>query len=71
MNEAHVEHAIGFVEDEKLDLVAAVRALPRTRSSRRPGVATRTSTPFIIARTCLPIGTPPIASVALTLMLRP
>ena len=27
-----------------------------------PGVATRTSTPFSRERTCLPIGTPPIAS---------
>ena len=37
-------------------------ALPRTRSSSRPGVATRTSTPLSSARTCPPIDTPPIAS---------
>ena len=39
-------------------------ALLLTRSSSRPGVATRTSTPLSSARTCAPIGTPPIASAA-------
>ena len=46
VDEAHVEHAVGFVEHETS---RACRARPRSccrRSSRRPGVATRTSTPF-------------------------
>ena len=41
------------------------------RSSRRPGVATRTSTPLASARICLPIGTPPMASVVVTRRWRP
>ena len=37
-------------------------ALLCTRSSRRPGVATSTSTPLSSERTCWPIETPPMAS---------
>src|ERR1700688_770390 len=42
-----------------------------TRSSRRPGVATITSTPCMIERTWRPIGTPPIASAEVRRMWRP
>ena len=43
-DEAHVEHAVGFVDDEDLDPVSI--SLPRSKwSSRRPGVAISTSTP--------------------------
>ena len=37
--EAHVEHPVGLVEDEHLDLVERT-ARRSIRSSRRPGVAT-------------------------------
>ncbi len=70
VDEAHVEHAVGFVEHQPLDAVEAER-VDWTRSSRRPGVATRTSTPPASARTWRPIGTPPIASVAETRRWRP
>ena len=69
VDEAHVEHAVGFVEHEDLDFVEALRRAPASRSSRRPGVATRTSTPLAMARICLPIGTPPMASVTDTFMM--
>ena len=62
VDEAHVEHAVGFVEHEELDAARDRSALLCTRSSRRPGVATRMSTPLSSARTCAPIDTPPIAS---------
>ncbi len=43
-DEAQVEHLVGLVEHEDLD-VAQVSARCSIRSSRRPGVATSTSTP--------------------------
>jgi hypothetical protein len=43
--EAHVEHAVGLVEHEDLDLVRGSQWRCWIRSSRRPGVATRMSTP--------------------------
>ena len=46
VDEAHVEHAVGFVEHEHLDAGRGARAFCWTRSSRRPGVATSTSTPL-------------------------
>ena len=70
VDEAHVEHAVGFVEHEEFDL-PSLSPLLWTRSSRRPGVATRTSTPCITARTWRPIGTPPIASAELMRRWRP
>ena len=44
VDEAHVEHAVGLVEDEDLD-VREVDVRWPWWSSRRPGVATRMSTP--------------------------
>jgi hypothetical protein len=44
-DEAHVEHAVGFVEHEGSRPVRASRCRCCTRSSRRPGVAIRMSTP--------------------------
>ena len=44
--EAHVEHAVGFVEHEHLHAGSDARRLCSMRSSRRPGVATSTSTPL-------------------------
>ena len=49
-DEAHVEHAVGFVEHEESRPGRASRPLLCTRSSRRPGVATRMSTPLASAR---------------------
>ena len=52
MDEAHViEHAVGFVEHQDLDL-DRVGWPCSARSSRRPGVATRMSTPFCSALIC-------------------
>ena len=56
VDEAHVEHAVGLVEDEDLDVAQATACAWSMRSSRRPGVATRMSTPRASARSCLPIG---------------
>ena len=44
VDEAHVEHAVGLVEDEHLEPIEPHQRWP-IRSSRRPGVAIRTSTP--------------------------
>jgi hypothetical protein len=55
-DEAHVEHAVGLVEHEDLDRGRGDGALRPMWSSRRPGVATRTSTPPASARTWRPIG---------------
>ena len=71
VDEAHVEHAVGFVEHEEFDLAELAAPLLCTRSSRRPGVATRTSTPCMTERTWRPIGTPPIASAEVRRMWRP
>ena len=46
VDEAHVEHAVGFVEDEDFDAMQLHRMRCRARSSSRPGVATRMSTPL-------------------------
>ena len=62
VDEAHVEHAVGFVEHEHLDAGRGWTARCCIRSSRRPGVATRTSTPFASARICGLMFTPPMAS---------
>ncbi len=62
MDEAHVEHAIGFVEDQVVDPV---------KPQRVALVATRTSTPPRRARTCFPIGTPPMARALVTATWRP
>ena len=43
-DEAHVEHPVGLVQDEDLDLAEVAVRWP-TWSSSRPGVATRISTP--------------------------
>jgi hypothetical protein len=60
-DEAHVEHPVGFVDDQQL--AAGEQILPRpNRSISRPGVAIRTSTPFSSALTWSPICTPPISS---------
>ena len=53
-DEAHVEHAVGFVEDEDLDTCRGATLRCSMRSSRRPGVATRMSTPSRRALTCGP-----------------
>ena len=53
----------------KISTVSRLTARSCTRSSSRPGVATRTSTPLAMARICLPIGTPPMASVTATFMM--
>ena len=65
VDEAHVEHAVGLVEHQHLDGVEPQR-VRCTRSRRRPGVATSTSTPPRSARTCAPIDTPPIATATPT-----
>ena len=44
-DEAHVEHPVGLVEDEDLDLAEVDRAAGPTWSRSRPGVATRISMP--------------------------
>ena len=44
-DEAHVEHAVGFVEHQHLDCATGRRVRCCRWSSRRPGVATRMSTP--------------------------
>jgi hypothetical protein len=56
-DEAHVEHAVGFVQHQDLD-AGEVDGLLVQWSSRRPGVATRMSTPLerVI---CGLIATPP------------
>ena len=51
LDEAEIEHAIGFVEDEEFGL-AEVRRARLSRILRRPGVATRTSRPRESARIC-------------------
>ena len=44
-DEAHVQHAVGFVDHQDLDLASSI-SWPRSKwSSRRPGVAISTSTP--------------------------
>ena len=53
MDEAHVEHAVGFVEHQDLDLVKR-QPVALTRSIRRPGVATRMSVPAITERPACP-----------------
>ena len=50
--EAHVEHAVGLVEDEHLDACERSQSRLLHRSSRRPGVATSTSTPRRSALAC-------------------
>ena len=57
-NEAHVEHAVGFVEDQDLDARQIEVRWP-TWSSRRPGVATRMSTRLRRALICGLMPTPP------------
>ena len=57
--EAHVEHPVGLVEDEDLDLAEVGDAVWPTRSSSRPGVATRISTPPRSALIWGSIGMPP------------
>ena len=71
VDEAHVEHAVGFVEHEEFDLaepqrVAAdeIEQAPGRRDQDVDAVACS-------ARTCRPIGTPPIASAALMRRWRP
>ena len=70
VNEAHVEHAVGFVEHEHLDMVE-MDCAALIRSSRRPGVATSTSVPAASERTWRLIGTPPMASAARSRRCRP
>ena len=48
--EAHVEHPVGLVEHEHLDVREVARRAEPTRSSRRPGVATSMSTPLLERR---------------------
>ena len=45
-DEAHVEHAVGFVEHEDGSTLVEPHMTLLMRSSRRPGVATRMSTPL-------------------------
>jgi hypothetical protein len=45
VDEAHVQHAVGLVQHEDLQVVQADVALAMRSLSRRPGVATRMSTP--------------------------
>ena len=51
VDEAHVEHAIGFVEHQDLHVPQIERALAEWSSSR-PGVATRMSTPRLSSSIC-------------------
>ena len=55
--EAHVEHAVGLVEHEEPD-ARRVTSPRRMRSSRRPGVATRTCA-LRAARACFSRPAPP------------
>ena len=50
-DEAHVQHAVGFVDDEESRQLSRRTCFCCTRSSRRPGVATRMSTPCFMALT--------------------
>ena len=59
-DEAHVEHAIGLVEDEVLDR-ASSRLPLEMWSIRRPGHATSTSRPRLNAASWIMIGIPPNA----------
>jgi hypothetical protein len=58
VDEAHVEHAVGLVEHEDLD-AADVHVPCWWWSSRRPGVATRMSTPRLRRSICGCMPTPP------------
>ena len=59
VDEAHVEHAVGFVEHETLRPGRGAERAGRIRSSSRPGVATRMSTPRPEALICGCWPTPP------------
>ena len=69
-DEAHVEHAVGLVEHEDRHLVELDMALVQ-RSSRRPGVAMRISTPAFSAFTWWCWLTPPKMTVERKASLRP
>ncbi len=63
-DEAHVEHAVGFVDHQHFD--AGEQQAPRSKwSSRRPGVAISTSTPRVNLVSWSPNETPPISSATL------
>jgi hypothetical protein len=62
-DEAHVEHAVGLVEDEDATCGRGGRGPGGIRSIRRPGVATRMSTPRRSALTCGCWPTPPKMTV--------
>ena len=61
VDEAHVEHAVGFVEHEHLDLVEAQRALVH-EIEQAAGRGDQHVDAVRQRRTCLLIGTPPMAS---------
>jgi hypothetical protein len=69
-DEAHVEHAVGLVDDEDLD--AGEQQLAALEwSSRRPGVAISTSTPRVSLASWSSKETPPISSATFSLWLTP
>ena len=59
VGEAHVEHLVGLVEHDGLDLVEPERAAVEVVDARGPGVATTTSTPRASAVELAVIGWPP------------
>ena len=70
MDEAHVEHAVGLVEHEELDL-AELQPVALDEIEQAAGRRHHDFDALLTERTWRPIGTPPIASAELRRIWRP
>ena len=70
MHKAHVQHPVGLVQHEDLEVRQVDMALS-DKSFRRPGQAMRMSTPFRMASTCGAWPTPPKMTVLRSLRYLP